>query len=173
MTMKNLEGLIGILVLSGIAAVALPTLESAREMVRERAKPIQLLAHFDDIGGLGKNASVRCAGVSIGRVMSVSLDRLTHRGVVEMAIDDGVRIPVESFASIRSAGMMGNDFIEIEPGEGHATLADGDVVARTHSAMNLEDVIQRYLATDKAHVAAPPSGRSVVAVAHPPLEGAN
>jgi len=165
MTQKNLESLIGILVLFGIAVVTLPAWKSAEAVVHAHAKSIRIRAHFDDIGGLTENAPVRSAGVPIGRVTLISLDRSTHRGVVEMEIDDDVGFPVDSLASIRSAGLMGNDYVGIEPGEGHTTLANGAVIERTHSAMILEDVIERVLPAGKTRVEAQPSARSVVALA--------
>jgi len=164
MTQKNLESLIGVLVLFGIAVMTLPAWKSAEAVVHVRAKSIRIRARFDDIGGLAENAPVRCAGVSIGRVTSISLDRSTHRGVVDMAIDDG--FPVDSLASIRSAGLMGNDYVGIEPGEGRTALANGGLIERTHSAMILEDVIERVLPGDKTRAAAQPSARSVAAVAN-------
>jgi outer membrane lipid asymmetry maintenance protein MlaD len=166
MTQKNLESLIGILVLFGIAVMTLPAWKSAEALVHGRAKSIRIRARFDDIGGLAENAPVRCAGVPIGRVTSISLDRSTHRGVVDMAIDDDAGFPVESLASIRSAGLMGNNYVGIEPGEGRTRLANGGVIERTHSAMILEDVIERVLPADKARAEAQPSARSVAAVAN-------
>ena len=165
MTQKNLESLIGILVLFGIAVMTLPAWKSAEAVVHAHAKSIHIRARFDDIGGLTENAPVRSAGVSIGRVTSISLDRSTHRGVVDMAIDDDVGFPVDSHASIRSAGLMGNDYVGIEPGEGRTTLANGGVIEHTHSAMILENVIERVLPADKARAEVQPSARSVAVVA--------
>ena len=167
MTQKKLENLIGTLALLGVLVAALSAWKHAGAAMRERAKAIHLRARFDDIGGLVENAPVCSAGVPIGRVTSISLDRATHRGVVDMAIDGEVRFPVDSLASIRGAGLMGNGYVGIEPGAGRQTLANGGVIERTNSATILEDVIARLLPADGAHADAKPAEHRVVAVAEP------
>jgi phospholipid/cholesterol/gamma-HCH transport system substrate-binding protein len=145
MTQKKLEDLIGMLALLVLVALTLPLWKRADSMVQGHAAAIQVRARFDDIGGLVENAPVRSAGVAIGHVTSISLDRATHRGVVVMAIDDGVRFPVDSLASIHNAGLMGNEYVGIEAGSGRRNLGNGGVIEQTSSAVILEDVIEHVV----------------------------
>jgi phospholipid/cholesterol/gamma-HCH transport system substrate-binding protein len=166
MTQKKLENLIGMLALLLLVALTLLLWKRADTMMQGHATGIQVRARFDDIGGLVENAPVRSAGVPIGHVTSISLDRATHRGVVVMAIDDGVRFPVDSLASIHSAGLMGNEYVGIEPGAGHKSLGNGGVIAQTNSAIILEDVIEHVVSGGGTRSGAEPdAGAGPVVVA--------
>lgn len=102
-------------------------------------------ARFDNIGGLKARAPVRSAGVNVGRVTSVTLDAQTFQGLVTMEVNQGFLFPKDSSAKILTAGLLGDQYIGIEPGGDERNLAPGDVITQTQSAMVLENLIGQFL----------------------------
>ena len=104
-----------------------------------------LQARFDNIGGLKARAPVRSAGVHVGRVTSVTLDPQTYLGVVTMEVNKGVAFPKDSSAKILTSGLLGDQYIGIEPGGDEKNLQAGDVITQTQSAVVLENLIGQFL----------------------------
>ena len=104
-----------------------------------------LQARFDNIGGLKSRAPVRSAGVNVGRVTSVTLDPQTFLGVVTLEVSKGVSFPKDSSAKILTSGLLGDQYIGIEPGGDEKNLAAGDVITQTQSAVVLENLIGQFL----------------------------
>jgi phospholipid/cholesterol/gamma-HCH transport system substrate-binding protein len=92
---------------------------------------------------------VRSACVTVGRVTGISLDGKTYQGVVKMDIDQRFAFPKDSAAKILTSGLLGDQYIGIEPGGDDKNLAPGDTVAQTQSAVVLENLIGQFL-TGKA-----------------------
>jgi phospholipid/cholesterol/gamma-HCH transport system substrate-binding protein len=121
-------------------------------------------AKFDNIGGLKPRAPVRSAGVMVGRVTSIALDPKSFQGLVTMELDKGVQFPRDSSAKILTSGLLGDQYIGIEPGYDEKQLVAGDVIRQTQSAVVLENLISQFLfnrAADSAGeggAAAAPSG---------------
>jgi phospholipid/cholesterol/gamma-HCH transport system substrate-binding protein len=88
---------------------------------------------------------VRSAGVHVGRVTSVTLDAQTFQGLVTMEVDQSYVFPKDSSAKILTAGLLGDQYIGIEPGGDERNLAPGDVITQTQSAMVLENLIGQFL----------------------------
>lgn len=108
-----------------------------------------LLARFDNIGGLKPRAPVRTAGVVVGRVRAISLDPKSYQGVVIMEIERGYRFPKDTAAKILTAGLLGDQYVGLEPGGDDKDLAAGETLAQTQSAVVLENLIGQFL-TGKA-----------------------
>src|SRR5690606_16326017 len=106
-------------------------------------------ARFDNIGGLKPRAAVRSAGVTVGRVRSIQLDSKTYQGLVTMEIDQSVQFPLDSSAKILTSGLLGDQYIGIEPGGDEKNLAANGTIKCTQSAVVLENLISRFL-FDKA-----------------------
>ena len=102
-------------------------------------------ARFDNIGGLKARSPVRSAGVTVGRVTSITLDPKTYQGLVTMELDKGVQFPKDSSAKILTSGLLGDQYIGIEPGADEKNLAAGDVIKQTQSAVVLENLIGQFL----------------------------
>jgi phospholipid/cholesterol/gamma-HCH transport system substrate-binding protein len=119
-----------------------------------------VLAKFDNIGGLKVRAPVRSAGVTVGRVTSITLDTKTYQGLVRLEVDRAVQFPKDSSARILTAGLLGDQYVGLEPGGDEKNLAAGDVITQTQSAVVLESLIGQFLfnkAADAGSVAAPPA----------------
>jgi phospholipid/cholesterol/gamma-HCH transport system substrate-binding protein len=104
-----------------------------------------LTAKFDNIGGLKARAPVRAAGVTVGRITSISLDNVTYQGLVSMEVNKGVEFPRDTSAKILTAGLLGDQYIGLEAGGDMENLKAGDVLTRTQSAVVLENLIGQFL----------------------------
>ena len=111
-------------------------------------------ARFDNIGGLKARAPVRSAGVTVGRVKRIKLDPKTFQGVVTMEIDMDVKFPKDSSAKILTSGLLGDQYIGLEPGADEKELTAGDVIRQTQSAVVLENLIGQLIFNKAAEAGA-------------------
>jgi len=103
-------------------------------------------AYFTNVGGLKPRAKVALGGVTIGQVESISLDPDSFEARVVLRISDQFSdLPEDSSASILTSGILGDQFVGIEPGGSPEPLVDGDRLMLTNSALQLEQLISRYL----------------------------
>ena len=105
----------------------------------------QLDAYFSNIGGLKPQASIKSAGVLVGRVTAISLDTERYEAKVTMNIDNRYQFPKDTFANILTAGLLGEQYIGLVPGGDAEFLKTGEVVKQTQSAVVLEDLIGKFL----------------------------
>lgn len=145
MSKKNVEILVGLFVLLGALSLAFLALKAANLASFSTGEIYVLQARFDNIGGLKPRAPVRSAGVAVGRVTSINLDPKTYLGVVTMEISQGFVFPKDSSAKILTAGLLGDQYIGIEPGAAENNLVAGDVIKQTQSAIVLENLIGQFL----------------------------
>jgi phospholipid/cholesterol/gamma-HCH transport system substrate-binding protein len=146
---RNLEVLVGLFVLLGLAALVFIALKAANLTSFSGGDSYTLIARFDNIGGLKSRAPVRSAGVVVGRITHVAFDPKTFQGVVTLKVERANQFPKDTVAKILTAGLLGDQYIGLEPGGDDKTLADGDTVAQTQSAVVLENLIGQFL-TGKA-----------------------
>src|SRR5690606_14842151 len=104
-----------------------------------------LSANFDNIGGPKVRAPVKSAGVTIGRVAGISFDDKTFQAVVRLDIEQGYDFPTDSSAKILTSGLLGEQYIGIEPGGEDKNFAQGDKIRYTQSAVVLENLISQFL----------------------------
>jgi phospholipid/cholesterol/gamma-HCH transport system substrate-binding protein len=102
-------------------------------------------ARFDNIGGLKVRAPVKSAGVVVGRVESISLDGETYEAVARLRISSAFRFSKDTIATILTSGLLGEQYIGLEPGGVPEYLVQGDRVMKTQSAMVLEKLISQFL----------------------------
>lgn len=103
-----------------------------------------LYASFDDIGGLKERAPISISGVKVGQVAGVELDEML-RARVRMDLDPTLKLPVDSTARILTSGVLGDQFISLEPGAEEDMLASGDDIEFTESALSLERLIGKFV----------------------------
>ena len=145
MSKKSIEVLVGLFVLMGMAALVFLALKAANLASFGEHKGYSVTMKFDNIGGLKPRAPVRSAGVTVGRVRSISLDPKTFQGVVRIEIDNFVKFPKDTSAKILTAGLLGDQYIGLEPGADEKELAAGDVIRQTQSAVVLENLIGQLI----------------------------
>ncbi|AKK00922.1 hypothetical protein PHLH5_31390 [Pseudomonas sp. Cab53] len=145
MTLKSTETLVGLFVLLALLALLFLALKAANLGNFEAGKTYALTAHFSNIGSLRPRAPVKSAGVRVGRVDAITFDPERFQAVVTLAIDERYRFPVDSAAKILTSGLLGEQYIGIEPGGDDLTLASGATVTQTQSAVVLENLIGQFL----------------------------
>ena len=145
MSKKGIETLVGLFVLLGLAGLLFLAMKAANLASFGQRDSYPLMARFDNIGSLKVRAPVRSAGVVVGRVTAITLDAKTYQGVVNMQIDRDFQFPKDSSAKILTAGLLGDQFVGLEPGGDMANLASGDAVKNTQSAVVLESLISQFL----------------------------
>ena len=145
MSKKSIEVLVGLFVLMGMAALVFLALKAANLASFGEHKGYTVSAKFDNIGGLKPRAPVRSAGVTVGRVKSISLDPKTYQGLVRLEIDNFVKFPKDTSAKILTAGLLGDQYIGLEPGADEKELVGGDVIKQTQSAVVLENLIGQLI----------------------------
>ena len=147
MSRRSIETLVGLFVLMGMGAMGFLALKAANLASFGEHKGYSVTARFDNIGGLKPRAPVRSAGVTVGRVKSISLDAKTVQGVVRMEIDNFVKFPKDTSAKILTSGLLGDQYVGLEPGSDDKELAAGDVISQTQSAVVLENLIGQMISS--------------------------
>jgi phospholipid/cholesterol/gamma-HCH transport system substrate-binding protein len=145
MSKKGIETLVGLFVLLGMAGLVFLSLKAANLASFGQRDSYTVTARFDNIGALKPRAPVRSAGVTVGRVTSVYLDGQTYQGVVTMEIDQQMKFPRDTSAKILTAGLLGDQYVGLEPGAEEKPLVTGDTIKMTQSAVVLENLISQFL----------------------------
>jgi phospholipid/cholesterol/gamma-HCH transport system substrate-binding protein len=145
MSKNAIETLVGLFVLLGMLGALFLSLKAANLASFGERKGYTVSAKFDNIGGLKARAPVRSAGVTVGRVKRIRLDPKTFQGVVTMDIHEDVRFPKDSSAKILTSGLLGDQYVGLEPGADDKELVAGDVIRQTQSAVVLENLIGQMI----------------------------
>jgi phospholipid/cholesterol/gamma-HCH transport system substrate-binding protein len=161
MTKKGTETLVGLFVLLGMLAIVFLALQAANlGSFNQVGDSYTVQARFDNIGGLKARAPVRSAGVTVGRVTRITLDPQTFQGVVTMQIQRGFQFPKDSSAKILTSGLLGDQYVGLEPGGAEDNLAEGQVITQTQSALVLENLIGQFLFSRAAEAGTEGGGSS-------------
>ena len=145
MSRKLLDLWVGFFVLFGIAALLFLALRVANVSAGNFSETYQLTAKFDNIGGLKVRGPVKSAGVVVGRVGAISFDQKRFQAEVVLDMDQRYHFPKDSSVKILTAGLLGEQYLGIEPGGDTEDLANGDRVSMTQSAVVLENLIGQFL----------------------------
>lgn len=143
---RTLEVGVGLFLLAGLLALLLLALRVSGLTVGSSDNTYKVYAHFDNIAGLTVRSKVTMAGVTIGKVTAIDLDRNSYMGRVTMQLDDAVdNLPADSTASILTAGLLGEKYIGISVGGEEELLREGSTIHDTQSSLVLEDLIGKFL----------------------------
>jgi len=146
MQKKSTEITVGIFVVIGIAALFMLAMKVSNLAEFSEKEGYQVIAEFENVGGLKPRSVVTMAGVRVGRVSHISLDPETYNAQVTLNLySEFNTIPTDSSASIFTAGLLGEQYIGLEAGAEEEFLQDGDVLELTQSALVLEQVIGQFL----------------------------
>lgn len=137
----KLEFSVGAFVLIGAAALGYLALTLGDVSLTRDAK-YPVFARFSSVAGLKVGDSVKVAGVTVGEVKSIALADFNAQ--VELALNEDVRLPSDTIASIQSAGLLGDSFVNLAPGADDGDLTPGDRIARTEPAVSLTELIAKY-----------------------------
>lgn len=154
---------VGLFVMLGLAAFLFLALKSANLLTVSFESEYRVSGNFDNVGGLKPRAAVKSAGVLVGRVESIALDPQTFQARVTLSLKSQFQFPKDSSLKILTSGLLGEQYIGIEPGADEKNLAPGDRIASTQSAVVLENLIGQFLynrAAEPAPAAASPPATS-------------
>jgi phospholipid/cholesterol/gamma-HCH transport system substrate-binding protein len=135
--------LVGAFVLAGLTAIAYLSVTLGGASYRGPSE-LQLFATFDEVGGLTHRSQVVIGGVKVGQVERIALDE-DFRARVTLRVDGALELPDDSSASILTLGLLGNQYIALEPGGSDTMLGAGDEITFTQSAVILERLIGRMV----------------------------
>jgi phospholipid/cholesterol/gamma-HCH transport system substrate-binding protein len=140
---------VGFFVALGLAALLFLALKVGNLSSSNVGDTYSLQARFDNIGGLKVRAAVKSAGVVVGRVGEIRFDPENYVALVSMNIDKRYQFPRDTFATINTSGLLGEQYIGFEVGGDTAMLAAGESIKKTQSAVVLEKLISQFM-FDKA-----------------------
>ncbi len=145
MERTKLDLWVGLFVVAGIGALVMLAMKVGNLSTYNVAETYQIQAYFTNIGGLKPKASIRSAGVLVGRVTDISLDTERYQAKVSMSLDKRYQFPKDTFANILTSGLLGEQYIGLAPGGDSEMLKAGDQIKQTQSAMVLEDLIGKFI----------------------------
>lgn len=141
----------GLFILLGFAALAYLATQTTSVANYTQGDTYALKASFTNIGQLKLRAPVKVAGVRIGSVQSIELEPERLDAMVVLAIDKRYsHLPEDTAAAIFTSGLLGDQYVGLQPGDSPEMLEDGDQLILTQSAMQLEDLIGKFLVNDKS-----------------------
>jgi phospholipid/cholesterol/gamma-HCH transport system substrate-binding protein len=135
---------LGIFVLMGLGALGYLTFQVGG-LSYQVPGGLFVYADFDDIGGLKERAPVTISGVKVGQVSDIELDPVLMRARVELDVDPSLELPVDTWARIRTSGVLGDQFVALDPGAEEDILTSGDTIEATESAISLEGLIGKFV----------------------------
>ncbi len=136
---------VGFFVVIGAAALLFLSLKVGSFSGFNSSNTYVLQAPFDNIGGLKVRAPVKSAGVVVGRVADIRFDPATYRAVVSFSVDARYEFPRDTIATILTSGLLGEQYVGLEPGGDVDMLGNGDTVMMTQSAVVLEKLIGQFM----------------------------
>ncbi|MBU0481150.1 MAG: outer membrane lipid asymmetry maintenance protein MlaD [Proteobacteria bacterium] len=143
----SVEISVGLFMIAGFLCFVYLSVQLGEFSIFAREKSYTLSAEFDSISGLKTGAVLEIAGVNIGRIASIDLGE-NDRARVTMKIGEDVRITEDAIASVRTMGIIGDKYIRIIQGGSEDHLKDGDVISETESAIDLEELVSKYIFGD-------------------------
>ncbi|MBI5784700.1 MAG: outer membrane lipid asymmetry maintenance protein MlaD [Rhodocyclales bacterium] len=145
MNRLTLDLWVGFFVAIGLASLLFLALKVGNLSASNGGETYRLEAKFDNIGGLKIRAPVKSAGVVVGRVSEIRFDSDNYVAVVAMQVDGRYKFPRDTFATILTSGLLGEQYVGFEVGGDPEMLKGGDVIKKTQSAVVIEKLISQFL----------------------------
>jgi phospholipid/cholesterol/gamma-HCH transport system substrate-binding protein len=139
----DLELAVGFFVLIGVLCFGYLSIKLGRLEFFGKEKYV-LYAKFEKAGGIKPGAVVEIAGVEVGSVKSITLNK-DYQAEIALIINKDVKIQEDAIASIRTKGLIGEKYVEISPGGSDKILPEGGIIRETESAIDLERIIGKYV----------------------------
>ena len=140
---------VGLFVLTGVMALMILSLKVGNLSTYGSTQSYVITGNFENIGGLKIRSPVKASGVVVGRVSDIQFSTKTYDAIVSMNMDGDYQFPKDTFASILTSGLLGEQYIGLAAGGDEQMLEEGDAIMKTNSAVVLEEMIGRFL-FDKA-----------------------
>lgn len=144
MKRANIEMAVGLFLVAGFLSFIYLTVKLG-DIEYFADETYRVTASFNSISGLKEGASVEIAGVKVGKVTGIRLDNDEYEAEIALEINKDVRLQEDSIAAIRTAGIIGDRFVNIKPGGSDIYIEDGDELEETESAISLEELVSKYM----------------------------
>ncbi len=143
---KTVQIWVGLFVVIGFASLFMLSMKVSNLSALTETEGYELSMHFENIGGLKVRSPVTMAGVVVGRVSNISFDREIYEAIVTVTIEQQYdNLPEDTVANIYTAGLLGEQYIGLDPGGSETFMKSGDEFKLTQSAMVLEQLIGQFL----------------------------
>ena len=142
---RNLNLAVGAFVLLGLLALFFMALQVSNLSAMRNGSTYEVKAYFDNIGGLKPRAAVKSAGVVVGRVRQIQFDDQQYQALVTLDLDTRYQFPKDTSAKILTSGLLGDNYIGLEPGADTEMLKPAQRITMTQSAVVLENLISQFL----------------------------
>jgi len=140
----NTDFVVGLFLLAGFGGFVYLSLQLGEFSMFSMEKNYTLVADFNNVSGLKPGAGVEMAGVNIGQVYRIQLGK-NDRAQVTLLIKSEVKVTEDAIASIRTQGIIGDKYVRISQGGMDEILADGSTIEETESAVDLEELVSKYI----------------------------
>ncbi len=152
MQTRTVELAVGLFVVGGLLALAMLALKVGNMPVLGSGQYYTVSAQFGNVGSLKEKAPVMLAGVKIGQVGHIGINRNTFEAVVTLEILKKYdNLPVDTSAAILTQGLLGEQFVSLDPGGSQRYLKNGDKIRITQSAIMLDKIISQLLYSKAGH----------------------
>jgi phospholipid/cholesterol/gamma-HCH transport system substrate-binding protein len=142
MEKPKLEMVVGVFVLIGMVCLAYLSIKLGKlEIIGGAVYEVE--AQFNSASGLKPGSTIEIAGVEVGRVRGITL--IEDRAKVKLAVNNTVKLYTDTFASIKTRGIIGEKFLALSPGGGGDPLKPGDTIRDTESGLDLEELVSQYV----------------------------
>ena len=143
---RSIEILVGAFMAAGFVALFFLAMRVSNLSAGTVTDGYLLKARFDNVGSLKERSPVTLAGVRIGRVEAIAFDKATYEALVTLRIGrEYDNLPTDTFANIFTSGLLGEQYVGLDPGGATEFLRDGDTIGHTQSALVLEQMIGQFL----------------------------
>jgi phospholipid/cholesterol/gamma-HCH transport system substrate-binding protein len=139
----TMETTVGIFLVFGLLCVGYMTVKLGHVSFLSD-NSYSLFARFTSVTGLRVGSSVHILGIEVGRVERLTMDQKDQKAVVEIRIQEGIKIFDDAIASIKTEGLIGDQYLSIDPGGGGAPLTPGGTITETQPAVDIADLIGKY-----------------------------
>jgi phospholipid/cholesterol/gamma-HCH transport system substrate-binding protein len=146
MSNRTIEIAVGLFVAAGLAALFMLAMKVSNLANYTGDDGYVISARFDNIGGLKVRSPVSASGVRVGQVVGIAYDSDGYEARVSMSIDPQYdKFPIDTAASVLTSGLLGEQFIGLQPGAEEEFLKDGSEIELTQSALVLEQIVGQFL----------------------------
>lgn len=143
MKQSTLESAVGLFMLLGFAALIYLALQLGEVPFLRQGSTYLLKAEFDNVAGIKKGASVQIAGVTVGEVAEIALSK-SDAALLSLRVEKTVKVPKDSIVSVKSQGIIGDKYIQLNLGGDEELFKPGEVIRETESSVDIESLISKF-----------------------------
>lgn len=143
MKQNTLELAVGSFMLIGLGAFVYLALQLGEVPFLRQGSTYVLKAEFDNVSGIKKGAVVQVAGVTVGEIDEIALSD-TETALLSLRLENTLKVPVDTIASVKSQGIIGDKYIQLNLGGDEKRFKPGDIIRETESSVDLESLISKF-----------------------------